>query len=95
MELLSSLGEGCFDELLGYGPGGRVGPDDGADFEYGGIDVGPGVEVVLFDGGEALGGAEDLEHGVKGAVSRFSGFLGKAQGFFFLDGEGEGLEFDF
>ena len=24
LELLPSLGESCFDELLGYGPGGRV-----------------------------------------------------------------------
>lgn len=94
LELLSSLGEGCFDELLGYGPGGEVGPGDGADVEDGGVDVRPGVEVVLFDGGEAFGGAEDLEHGVKGAVSWLLGLLGEAQGFFFLDGEGEGLEWD-
>ncbi len=95
LKLLSSLGESCFYDLLGVGPDIGFGPGDWADMKDGGVDVGPGVEVVFLYGGKAFCRAEDLEHGVKGAVSRFSGFLGEAQGFFFLDGEGEGLEFDF
>lgn len=57
LKLLAALGEGGFYDLLGVGPDLLVWPGDGADFEYGGVDVGPGVEVVLFDGGEALGWA--------------------------------------
>ena len=54
--------------------------------------MGSGEEVVFLDCGWRLDWAEDLEHGVKSAVSWISGLLGEAQGFFFLEGEGEGLE---
>jgi len=76
LKLLSSLGESGFYYLLGVGPDIGFGPGDGADVENGGVDVGPGVEVVLFDGSWGLDWAEDLEHGVEGAVSLVTGLLG-------------------
>ena len=50
LELFSSLGESGFYDLLGGGPDIGFGPGDWADVEDGGVDVGPGVEVVLFNG---------------------------------------------
>ena len=64
MKLFATLGEGCFYDLLGVGPDLLIGPGDWADVEDGGVDVGPGVEVVFLDGGKAFCRAEDLEHGV-------------------------------
>ena len=51
LELLATLGEGFFYDLLSVGPDLLIRPGDWADVEDGGVDVGPGVEVVLLNGG--------------------------------------------
>lgn len=50
LKLLSSLGEGSFNDGLGLEPDLWFRPGDRSDVENGGVDVGPGVEVVLLDG---------------------------------------------